>query len=414
MKIDPDTGLSEINSILISKFTESQSNVSGKFVFTGDLVNGGTRIQLGGLDLEVELRVYDGYLDGLDTVGSPFSLLDPVLNRPSNLNNTATMGLGDDLKFGARVYLSIVDSSGQEIINDLDVSLSFSRVEVLLEALLRLSENRFYSFQLRDLVSTDCLLTMIPAPLLDNKGVRLEGESRSAGLEELALSVALMELDVKCVGPCSPGMEDFAELLKTPEASESSTKIANSVFDYVASLLGGEYLQVSVDRIINEAHRNCPSSPWYVAGAAPLTYEPFKVEKQEDSIQFLLMLAIAAGCITVSLLVVTSTVKIIVLWRHRMWLRTLTYRDLENLIRVQSADSTKAIAVNKSSKPMFLSNEIPLWVRLSMPFIILGNIGFFLSGHLSLGATVRFILTGTPHSLSSLYSILPRPCVCFR
>ncbi len=38
---------------------------------------------------------------------------------------------------------------------------------------------------------------------------------------------------------------------------------------------------------------------------------------------------------------------------------------------------------------MFLSPEIPLLVRLTMPLIIVGNIGFFMSGHLSLGATVN-------------------------
>jgi hypothetical protein len=38
---------------------------------------------------------------------------------------------------------------------------------------------------------------------------------------------------------------------------------------------------------------------------------------------------------------------------------------------------------------MFQSPEIPKFVRWIMPLILLVNIGFFLSGHLSLGATVN-------------------------
>ena len=35
------------------------------------------------------------------------------------------------------------------------------------------------------------------------------------------------------------------------------------------------------------------------------------------------------------------------------------------------------------------SKEVPLFMRLTIPFVILGNIALFLSGHLSLGATVN-------------------------
>jgi hypothetical protein len=48
----------------------------------------------------------------------------------------------------------------------------------------------------------------------------------------------------------------------------------------------------------------------------------------------------------------------------------------------------KEAALNASTKAMFISPEVPLFVRWFMPLVILGNIAFFLSGHLSLGATV--------------------------
>ena len=44
---------------------------------------------------------------------------------------------------------------------------------------------------------------------------------------------------------------------------------------------------------------------------------------------------------------------------------------------------------NDSTESMFRSPDIPTLVRWLMPLIIVANIGFFLSGHLSLGATVN-------------------------
>ena len=45
--------------------------------------------------------------------------------------------------------------------------------------------------------------------------------------------------------------------------------------------------------------------------------------------------------------------------------------------------------LNTITKSMFTSPVIPLYVRFGIPLLIIGNIGFFLSGHLSLGATVN-------------------------
>ena len=48
----------------------------------------------------------------------------------------------------------------------------------------------------------------------------------------------------------------------------------------------------------------------------------------------------------------------------------------------------KEAALNKSSKLLFQSVETPAYVWYLVPVTIVGNIAFFFSGHLSLGATV--------------------------
>ena len=40
-------------------------------------------------------------------------------------------------------------------------------------------------------------------------------------------------------------------------------------------------------------------------------------------------------------------------------------------------------------KSLFMSREVPCFVRYLIPVVILGNVALFLSGHLSLGGTVN-------------------------
>jgi hypothetical protein len=63
--------------------------------------------------------------------------------------------------------------------------------------------------------------------------------------------------------------------------------------------------------------------------------------------------------------------------------------QVTRLARDQNEEKQEAARLNASTTPMYRNSEIPLFVRLAMPIIIIGNIGFFMSGHLSLGATVN-------------------------
>jgi hypothetical protein len=139
--------------------------------------------------------------------------------------------------------------------------------------------------------------------------------------------------------------------------------------------------------MIVEGHRNCPSSPLYVTTSAPISYEPFQLSEPVESLRLLLLLGIASGCIIIALFTVITAVKLFVGWRHRRWLRSLPRRDLKTVLQMQTKSLSRETSVNNTSTSMFCSDDIPRSVRLSMPFVILGNVGFFLSGHLSLGAT---------------------------
>jgi len=50
-------------------------------------------------------------------------------------------------------------------------------------------------------------------------------------------------------------------------------------------------------------------------------------------------------------------------------------------------------ALNQASKSLFESHEIPALIGYAIPLIIIANIAFFLSGHLSYGGLVVIMAT---------------------
>jgi hypothetical protein len=109
-KVDPDTGMSAANDALVGPLTRSQSNFTGSIIFPGDVISGGTRLRVGGLDANVRFRASDFRIDNVDTVGEPLAVLEPVGGEAHQLNNTATFGGGDrPLHFGVRLFLLIGD-----------------------------------------------------------------------------------------------------------------------------------------------------------------------------------------------------------------------------------------------------------------------------------------------------------------
>lgn len=388
LKVDPKTGLSNMNTAILDRLTERQSNITGTLLFPGDLINKGTRINVGGLDAKIQFQAYDAYIANLDTVGDPLSILNPVKNEESLLNNTACIGVGNPLILGSKFLIGIKGDT-TEIRNNLDVSLDLRSVSVFLSALLEISEMRLLTFPLRAIPQADCWISMVPAPPLDERGVRLEGYQPSIAMKSLAATVAKLNMNITCIECTSPGMVKLTSLLSTREAKEGSTKVANDILNYVGSLLAGEYLQVTLDRMLHKASLTCPYSAMYDSSFTSATYEPFQIPDQKESIGFFVMVGIAGGGLLISVFTLVVLVKVIVRRRHKKWLSTVSDDRLVFIWRRQRKEAEKEAFLNSTTRSLFNSPVVPYWFRTAMPFIICGNIALFLSGHLSLGGTVN-------------------------
>jgi len=388
-KTDSSTGLSAVNEVVVAPFTESQSNSIGSLIYPGDLFSGGSRVKVGGLDANVQLKASGARIDNLDTVGSPIELLAAVMNQPSELNNTATFGVADrPLRMSVRFLLSLLGDEDMQVSNEVEMSLDLSSANVVLRAMMKVAESKFYGFPLRDIFDFNCWMAMIPAPSLDQFGVRSNGVEPTMSLNDLAASVASLNLNVTCIDCSSPRMPELTALLSRAEAQDDLAADMNGFLDYVTELLGGNFLQVQMDRFLNDAARKCPHSPTYDVDAK-VEYKAFEAPNNEPPMSLLITLTALLIVTIVAAVALTFTIKWVVRRRHKRWLGNLPPHQVRRLAREQRREENEESELNAATLSMFSSPEIPSFVRWGMPLVIIGNIAFFLSGHLSLGATVN-------------------------
>lgn len=272
----------------------------------------------------------------------------------------------------------------------IDLGLEISNTTVQVEALISILESRLLQFPIEDINNFDCWLSMIPAPSLDAKGVRKENSDPTLALQQLKIVVESIRLQIDCVECSSPKFQDMADILASDEAIEDVTRLANSAIDYISGLLGGTFLQVKLDRILADAAKRCPHRPEFVSVDASQTqYLQFDdATTSQSSIGLILALGSVIGVAFVILAISRMIVVVVRNRRHSKWFATLSNAEVLHYKKEQLKESERQTLVDRETLPMFRSLVIPTYIRFGVPLVIIANIGFFLSGHLSLGASV--------------------------
>ena len=277
-----------------------------------------------------------------------------------------------------------------QINNEVDLSVELSNANVIMQTMTKIAEGRFLGFPLRDIFNLNCWLATIPAPELDTRGVRTMSSEATASLSGLEAHIGQLIMRAECTNCSSPRMSELTTMLSDPQAQEETTEVANKLLDYVTQLLGGNFLQTEVDRLLTDAARRCPHNPLFEdLDAAPLSYEAFEAPDSGYGTSYLILLG---GLVLASLIIfsiVIFTVRAIVRRRHRRWLQKLPPYQIKRLAHQQKQESTWEDQLNSATTSMFKSQHVPCTVQWLVPIIILANVVFFLSGHLSLGATVN-------------------------
>ena len=213
----------------------------------------------------------------------------------------------------------------------------------------------------------------------------------SLSVTEFMTSIAKLALNISCVDCSGPRIAELTELLSTSAGADAVTDVANGLFDLVPKLIEGKFLQVATDRALNDAKMRCPHNPEYDPNFSGDEYEAFDIAKGDDSVPFFLALLLVGLVLAAATLSVVLTTKCIVRRRHRKWISTLHNRELNLIWKEQRKYDDKESFIDSCTRSMFQSEAVPKWIRWTMPLVIVANIGFFLSGHLSLAASVTIL-----------------------
>ena len=213
----------------------------------------------------------------------------------------------------------------------------------------------------------------------------------SLSVTKFMAAVSELGLNISCIECSGPRMPELSDILSTLKGSAAVTDFANGAFDFVTKLIEGNFLQLAADRALNDAKKRCPHSPDYDPDFTNSEYEEFENATSEDSVTFFVGLLIVGASLFVVVLAVVLFTKLIVRRRHRKWVSSLSSTQLQLLWKEQHKQDDNDDILNETTVSMFRSESIPSWLRWAMPVIILANIGFFLSGHLSLGASVTIM-----------------------
>ena len=376
---------------LVASFTKRQSNEEGNLHYPGQLFNQDFNVDLGGLAAAIELGVFDLKVSNLDSIGTPLRVLQPVKGESSVLNNTASIGAGSEsLRTEFRL---LIKGKGNdiEVYNDLVLGLNLKSVAVMLEFLAEIKEmNMFVNFPLQDIMNINCWLATVATPMLDKYGTRVGNPASGIVLRNLAFSLAEASLDIKCIECSSPLIVEMESTLGSQEAIADTTEVANVIFDYISELLGGDFIQYQLDKKLAEAAMKCPHSPTYNEEFSGLKFDEMVATEEIVGVRGFL---IATICVIIISSVIAAVIFVAARRmsrrRHDHWVTTLNITQKLELEKMQSDEKEREKDLNNRMTSLFRSTEVPLFIRVLIPIVILGNIALFLSGHISLGGTVN-------------------------
>jgi Paraquat-inducible protein A len=287
--------------------------------------------------------------------------------------------------------------------NDFEVTLDINTLHLVLAVFAKVSEKSFLHFPLRDILDLNCWLATIPPPKLDGNGYRIPGQESTLSLEQLSLSMKELNMGIKCFNCTSPGLEAWNELLQKPGASEEFTNVTNGYIQDVIGLFGVTFLQDLIDGILVDAQKKCPhtdnkdpDAPAFKASVGPLP-----PPDTENVMAYLLAIVVPLFLG----LFIWIAVRFIVHRRHKKWLQSLPSERVFLVQQKQEKEDHMEMELNELTTSMFKSDETPWFARYFVPFIVVVNIGFFLSGHLNLGgrALIDFYVAGETFRLDNFY-----------
>lgn len=375
------------------------------FSFPGAIFDQGIRFDVRQFKSVFVLKVSDLLITNPNSIGT-LTYTQPVDQEPFVLDNEIKMGIGrKPLIITFRVFLAFKglgeQLEGVDIADDFQVTISIKSIEIILQLLMRVSELDFVGLPLRNALNLNCWLAMIPPPELDEDGYRLPGAESNIIIQMFELAMKELAMEIECYNCTSPGLIQMNELLQQPGATDELTEEILLLIGNLTNM-GGEFLQDQIDNFLSQAPYNCPhveTDP----NAPRFKFNPSPVTATNDAVYLEYVLAIIIPLVLAAIIIIG--VRTIVYKRHKKWIGGLPSERVFLIQQKQEKEEHREAEINEITTSMFESPQVPGFARYFVPFIVVVNIGFFLSGHLSLGgrAMVDITIAGEYFRVDNFY-----------
>ena len=159
---DEDTGLLAINKAVIVPLTEANFGRKGGIVLEGDLVDleHTSRYDIWkSFATDLRLTLSNLRVNGLDTLRTPFKVLEPSASGPHVVENQLDLGpMSAGLEFGIGIG---DETSPLAMANVVDIMFIMPKVELFVDLFAAMQEARLVEFPLGDVLNGSCWLATI-------------------------------------------------------------------------------------------------------------------------------------------------------------------------------------------------------------------------------------------------------------
>jgi len=370
-----ESGL-RVNRDIVGPLTLNQSGEAGVLVARGDLfaTEQDTGLAIG----KIKLRVSDLRVAGLNTINN-LTLLKPV--GAHELYNHLNLGAPRDLNVSVDVLLEISGGGSMKMRNHVRLSLSLSNLDIMLKLLIKLNVPNVLHMQLQHVTNINCLLSAL-AP------------EDGFGISQFSASIARSAINVDCISCSSPQLFELSQRLRSEDSVRELTDGVNGLFEKWSRILTGSETMKFIEEELQAAAERCRSA--YGVSIDSLNVQADQAATPSGAhigqATFPMSPTMLASVVMISCVITLTCFCCVRCFRRQRQL--LAYQKVIDARR-SSGEETQGVPspLISETASLFRSDVIPVVVRYGLPLMLVVNIFFFLSGHLSLGATVDVYVT---------------------
>lgn len=365
-----------LNQLLVRPVTTSQSNVNGS-IFVQDVYNTEGTTDISNWNFAYKLVVSELSMKNLDSIHSPFSILQPVKGLPTTLRSSLMIGKEESpLELSVSIHLNIEDDQGNRVDNEINVALELNHVSLVLSVMVALSESALFSLPVKEVKDANCWLATIDIASL---------RSSLLPLLNYTLSAEHAVLNIACVSCSTPKFDALAQQIYSPgDTPEEIQSFLDQSKNSVDQFLGSEFFQKLFSLIVSDAKALCPNNDEYDPAAPTTTLwdSPeilFRSTARDSKMRVLTIVNTIVGTTVIAAFFAAR----LFIQRKGHALRSRgSLADLTSLLDWQeSHQMSKHTFVDAATQSMFSSDTISVQTRYFVPGVIILNLALFICGH---------------------------------